>query len=276
MECQIILLTPQIAKELLEKNVGNRKVKNVKNFYIAQMKDGMWKENGEAIIIDKDGYVKDGQHRLLAVVASGHSYHCPLVSGVDPDVMDTIDTGTNRSLSDVLQLNGFEYYSDVASLVKGIISYNSGLSPLTIGGSRIRTGKNYISNSVGLEYATKFRDKLSNLIKLSKTTYEKEIVKILSPREIGLFLYILSEYNITDEHVVFMNKICGINSDEDSATYWVHKKFLSAKINEEPMEPKWKLTAIVKAWNIFCDGDYPVNHMKVNPKVNQKVRKLAV
>ena len=125
MKAEIIYLNPSKAKELLSMNIGNRNKKsNVKKFYVKQMKEGSWKENGEPIIVDTSGIVKDGQHRLLAVIESGHSYNVPLITGVDPNVMDTIDTGSNRSLSDVLNLNGFLYPSNLSALVKAIINYD--------------------------------------------------------------------------------------------------------------------------------------------------------
>ena len=104
MESIVITLTPEIAKRYLSKNKKNRSMSSKVHLYAEDMKAGRWKENGESIIIDKNGVVKDGQHRLSATIISQHEWMVPIVTGVEPSVMDTIDTGKNRSLSDILKL----------------------------------------------------------------------------------------------------------------------------------------------------------------------------
>ena len=74
-------------------------------------------ENGESIVFDKYGILKDGQHRLNGIVATGKSYHICVVRGVEPDVMSTIDTGKSRTPGDVLYLNGFQNANKVAALI---------------------------------------------------------------------------------------------------------------------------------------------------------------
>ena len=57
MRAEIKLLTPEFARELLKMNVGNRRLKSIKNAYVGQMINGEWKENGEPIIIDVNGFI---------------------------------------------------------------------------------------------------------------------------------------------------------------------------------------------------------------------------
>ena len=122
MKATVITLTPQLAKDYLARNIENRKVNKTNlNFCINQMINGKWKENGEPIIIDANGVIKDGQHRLIACIEAKYSFRVPVISNVDPNVMDTIDTGRNRTASDVLHLEGFKYCSLVASSIKTIL-----------------------------------------------------------------------------------------------------------------------------------------------------------
>ena len=60
----------------------------------------------------------DGQHRLMALLNPGKSYHIPVVKGVNVKSMATCDTGKNRSASDVLSINGFKNASLLSSLIK--------------------------------------------------------------------------------------------------------------------------------------------------------------
>ena len=51
IESKTILITPELAHELLQKNARNRPVNKVLVlFYADQMRKGNWKENGEPII----------------------------------------------------------------------------------------------------------------------------------------------------------------------------------------------------------------------------------
>ncbi|HMC01373.1 MAG TPA: hypothetical protein VKN14_10100, partial [Flavobacteriaceae bacterium] len=61
MKANVIKITPKKAEELLEKNTGNRIVSPHRVAQYAQnMVDGDWEENGEAIIFDKKGVLKNG------------------------------------------------------------------------------------------------------------------------------------------------------------------------------------------------------------------------
>ena len=94
-------ITPHVAEQLLsvnadeQRNVNKRRVDQ----YATDMAKGLWKANGEPIIIDERGRLIDGQHRLRAVVASGVTIEALVVSGVSKDSYKTLDQGMNRGLS---------------------------------------------------------------------------------------------------------------------------------------------------------------------------------
>jgi hypothetical protein len=67
-----LLITPEIAKEFLEKNSDNRKVNNAKvTQYANDISSGNFLHCYSPIILGKNKRLIDGQHRLLAVVKSG-------------------------------------------------------------------------------------------------------------------------------------------------------------------------------------------------------------
>jgi len=266
MRAEIKLITPELATELLKMNVGNRRLKNIKNAYVGQMLNGEWKENGEPIIIDINGFIKDGQHRLNAVIESGHSYKCPVIYDVNPDVMDTIDTGTNRSLGDVLQLNGFTYYADLSTLIKAILSFDLGRAAFVrnVSSSNRVSKMKYISNNRGLKFANENKEGLLKLVKTAERIHGNQTVKVLSRKDVGLVLYMLGGFEFNETHVEFLKKISGVIVDNDSATSWLYKKLASAKLNKTSINLDWKNCAIIKTWNIFISGDYPVKHLRIN------------
>ena len=115
----LVYITPEIAKHYLSYNTQNRKESGSSiNFLTQQMNKGLFIENGESIVFDKNMKLTDGQHRLMAIIKSGKSYHIPVVKGVNIKSMATYDTGKNRSASDVLSINGFKNAKFIIFLYK--------------------------------------------------------------------------------------------------------------------------------------------------------------
>lgn len=131
---RIITLTPELAHELLAKNENNRKVSD-RNYNKVRraIERGEWRLNGEAIKVDRNGFVLDGQHRLFAVVDSGIPIETLIVEGLDPETQDTMDTGKTRSVADVLAIRGYKNTATLASIIRRIYLYEMhGLRAATI------------------------------------------------------------------------------------------------------------------------------------------------
>ena len=112
MTARIVLLTPDIALGWLKHNDKNRSFsRDSARLLAAEMLNGFWAENGEAIIFDVNGILIDGQHRLQAIINSGHEYLVPVVTGIATIVRPTVDTGRKRSGAQNLQMAGEKYAS---------------------------------------------------------------------------------------------------------------------------------------------------------------------
>lgn len=109
MQIRQEIITPNIAKDLLERNLNNRRL-NSKTvaYYKDQMLQGKWRENGETLKIAEDGTLLDGQHRLAAIVESALAVPMMVARGVDPSVVVTIDTGRVRGPADHLAIWGIK------------------------------------------------------------------------------------------------------------------------------------------------------------------------
>lgn len=71
---EIILVTPEMAKQWLSDNAHNRKINSVRVAELCQkMRDGSWKEKGPAIEVTDTGHLINGQHRLTAIILSEKS-----------------------------------------------------------------------------------------------------------------------------------------------------------------------------------------------------------
>lgn len=93
-------ITPEKASLILLKNTGNRNVsKNLIECYAKDILAGNWDEKvGSAISIDADGILRDGQHRLMAIVRAGVGVRMWVCRGVSSDGI--YDCNRKRSNAD--------------------------------------------------------------------------------------------------------------------------------------------------------------------------------
>ena len=280
MKCKIITLTPELAKELLELNTKNRDVKEISvNEYSKQMSSGEWVENGLPIIINEDGVLIDGQHRLLSVIKTNHSYQCPLITDVSREAMATIDTGRTRSLGDVLKLNHYNWSSVSSSLIKMILAHEKGIQPISFAkGSYINQtakGINKVSNSQGLKYMGENCDYIYSLIRSTSVMYEKMTIRYYSLTVLCFVRHLLSNGDTSNEVVNdFVLELCGVNKTANTGVDYVSNLALKAKVNKTPVSARFMLGLIIKAYNLYISGNPPVKYMRydinnVLPKIDK-------
>lgn len=124
------LITPAIAKKMLDGNLNNRKLRK---FRVAQyadaMKRGMWDIQNDAITISKSGKLLNGQHRLTAIVEADQACQCLVLRGVDESTYSVIDSGLARTVNDSLHAAGLGLNSThMSPMAKTLIAMDAGLS----------------------------------------------------------------------------------------------------------------------------------------------------
>lgn len=268
MNASIIKLTPEVAGELLKKNKHNRKPSEKQvAFYVNQMNSGLWKENGEAIIIGDDNVIKDGQHRLLAVIKARHSYRVPLITEVDSNAMDTIDTGKNRSLQDIISLNGYAYPNQKSKLAKLILSSSHKRKRKGSVTKRVlfASGNSYISNSAGLDYVIENNNFLNKVIKMASQITSKSPNSVISVADLAFVAYMLVGYDLENEYITgFLKELCGAEYAGGSSASYVYKCMVKAKNSKTHLNKYWLKGLIIKAWNNYINGNPPVNRLIFN------------
>lgn len=113
-EYRLVLVTPELAGKLLERNTHNRPIrpKDVAEWE-AKFATGEVGTTHQGIAVDTKGILQDGQHRCAAIFHSGVSVQMWVAVGMPPENFKLIDGGRNRSYGDVLALEG---ETDVAVL----------------------------------------------------------------------------------------------------------------------------------------------------------------
>jgi len=105
-----VLVDSVVAKEMLEKNIKNRRQRRAAVEYLKhQINTGEWRDDHpQPVIFSDKGRLIDGQHRLQAIAESEICIDQPLIirveTGARDDVREYLDTGVPRTLDDRVEL----------------------------------------------------------------------------------------------------------------------------------------------------------------------------
>lgn len=112
-------ITPEIARDLLERNTGNRKASpGVIHKYARDIQSGFWMINGETIKVATTGRLLDGQHRLQGVVQADTPIRTIVVEGLHEDAFQTLDRGDLKDFADVLDDRGYANAATLAAATR--------------------------------------------------------------------------------------------------------------------------------------------------------------
>ncbi len=106
MEFKLVKVTPALAEQWLAGRAENRVVrKSIVALYCRLMLARQWVLTHQGIAFDEEGRLIDGQHRLMAVVASGVSVLMVVMTGVSNEAFEAIDRHIKRSVADCLRID---------------------------------------------------------------------------------------------------------------------------------------------------------------------------
>lgn len=98
-------VTPDMAQDYLTHSKGNRAISRYRvDMYADMMKQGKWQLTGQGISFDEAGVLKDGHHRLNAIIQAG----VPVFMWVCRDVpkeSTEYDTGYGRNMTAQMRFN---------------------------------------------------------------------------------------------------------------------------------------------------------------------------
>jgi len=133
------MVTPAMAQAWLDRGGVNRKPSEraiLKLMHAIQL--GEWDLTGETIKLDSDGKVRDGQHRLTAIVRTGITVPTIVVRGISESAFDKIDQQKSRNMADVLAIHGHHNQVALATAARGLILIES-YGRFEVGGVRLGT-----------------------------------------------------------------------------------------------------------------------------------------
>ena len=95
--------------------------------YAEMMRSGGWINNGEAIIIDRDGGIVDGVQRLTAALRADYTFEAiPVIRDVSADTIHVVDQHARRSFASVLQVRGYSDSGAIVTTAANMIRFDNG------------------------------------------------------------------------------------------------------------------------------------------------------
>jgi hypothetical protein len=117
-----MIVTPEQAALWLKGNTRNRNIRPlVVVRYAKDMAAGRWRNVDDCIMIDPQGTIIDGQHRLSACVKSGVSFEVDVVFNADMSAQDFKDINAVRGCADVAALAGIPNAVRVAAVARLVV-----------------------------------------------------------------------------------------------------------------------------------------------------------
>lgn len=118
-ETVTIPVTPELAEQMLERNVNNRPYRPYRTKqFVDLMRSGKFVNTGQGLIFYQDGSLADGQHRLHAIKQTRLPQYIDVTFGAPFEARDALDLPLRRTRGDVLYQQGEKDYNLLAATLK--------------------------------------------------------------------------------------------------------------------------------------------------------------
>jgi hypothetical protein len=247
MKAEIRTISPDAAKEMLRNNTNNRPVnKATVRRYASDMQSGRWALNGETIIMN-GGKLLDGQHRLMACVASGVSFQTIIVEGVASEAFATIDQGDKRTAGNVLAIAGIVNATIAAAAIRWVrvVQNSDGKKSLNLGASGATT------SAYTLQF---YRDhpEMNDSCRMAQNVYTNCKAFVPSILAAMHFLFAQKDKALADEFMNGLGSGDGLAIGDPRLTLRNRMIERGMKLHKERTE--WVAVLHIYAWNAFREG----------------------
>lgn len=244
-------ITPKMAEKMLDMNTDNfRKIDPRRvDRYSKEIESGNWEVNGESIKFHQDGSLKDGQHRLSAIVNTGEAVKTVVVTGIEVDGR-TIDRGRPRTVSQWLSYSGYKNTAVLAATAKLCVAYEKGIwGDINFGGIAS------IVDSEIFDFVDKNHDKVSQCMGMVDKARH-----VIPASTLGAIVFAgTKDYELlTDSEtaVWFVNSLAsGEDLNNSDPVLHLRNKFLDEKNKAKKTTPYMKRMLASRVWNMTVAGE---------------------
>lgn len=251
----VIVITPALAQKWLTLNTHNRNLRDrIVASYATDMRDGNWVEDGQSIKFSQGGTVLldsplitgdtllDGQHRLSAIVQAGVPVRMLVVSQLPDTTQDTMDTGTKRTLGDVLKLRGEAHYVPLAAVLSRVHMWQAGARK-SMRGERPthRQLLTLLDENPEIRRSAEMGSRVRNVIRLSTSTA-------------GLCHWLFMRIDQSDTAFFFGRLTDGAGLVPGDPIYALRRSVETSARDKARMPEEHMTALVIKTWNAFREG----------------------
>jgi hypothetical protein len=239
----LFTIGPEMAVTILaERNPHNRKLSAaLVRKLSAALRRGEWRVNGETVVFDREGNLKNGQHRLTACVETGIALETWVVFGVDPACFSTMDRGKNRDTADDLSIGHEKNTHTLAATLAMVWREENG------GAWRIDLHPSSDQLQDVLRRHPGIRD-------AANWVAAKSIVKLLTPRIGGYCFYRFAALDPAEAVRFFDDLRLGIGLEGGDPVLLLRNRLIENKTAKTRLKMDEVIALVTKAWNIRRSG----------------------
>lgn len=252
-------ITPEVAARWLsEHHDDNRPSRKTHVTSLARaMRNGEWMLNGEAIVFDWNGMIRNGQHRLKACVECGLSFETVVVRGVDPAAFATMDGGAKRTVADHLAVMGKANAKPLGHAVSELRRWERGDIGATSAPDKMVTGVEAVE-------ALERYPGIENSVLVGM-----RLRSIMSEGLAAFFHYVFSLKDQELANHFFTQLADGTGLSKTQAVYHLRERLIAVKTDRtKHLTPRHLKALVIKAWNATRE-DRPVKTLKFSPDAGE-------
>lgn len=202
----VVLVTPEQAQEWLETRFDNERLirANKVTAFARDMENGFWLFNGDTIRFNQDGRLIDGQHRLKAIIESKTAQWFGVVN-IPDEARAGIDTGSSRTLGDLLRIGNHIMGRELAAIVRRVLIYRDGLQS-TGGGRYLPT------HAEGVEFVQANEEALRESLKFAVKAHQVRVPA--APSALAAAHFVCARVDKETADSVFERAVTGLNITE--------------------------------------------------------------
>lgn len=234
----VVDLTPELARALLERNASNRPfVKKNYDALLHAVKSGEFRLNGETIVVSKDGFLNDGQHRCEVVADTGITIRTFIAFGVERDTRSTVDRGSRRTMGHVFTMNGLcmANTNACAAIARWVLNAQADSLPTLL----------EFSEAEYLRFAEEHEERLVAAYGLAR---QLSRIYCLTPAPIGMAIYLCSERRDDVTAEMLRRLISGTDIQSDTPLALLHRRYRNHALDNK-LSPAEQAALFIVAFN---------------------------
>ena len=238
---EVVEVTPALAEDWLATTGPNRPVHvPTVERYAADMRAGRWQLNGDRVRFDANGALRDGRHRLSAVVASGVAVPMEVARGLSEDAVQTIDTGRSRSFADALHIESVANARALASVAKWLWRYEAGAMT-----GRARTPSH-----------AELREVVARYPGVHDAVREVQRSKEFQPHAVLAFVYTVAKSHMPRKALQWLEALQeGEHLTRSHPVWHLRRKLGGRQALTKPLRPLEVAALAAKSWNAFAANE---------------------